>query len=218
MSEKPVDSELAEAAEMLLGLDVGDKRILEQIHRAAINGELISNHERAYVDSLLEKHTSAPTGKDPAPAPRGAPETPTGTQTPDATPSRSSSKTLAVAGGAAAAAVAIAAVLLVSLGSPGEVAESVPVLTVGVDSAGYAAGDFVLIEGLSEGAGDDAVDVSITGPSGQVWQENVLPSADGSFSTIALAGSEGWSAGSYTVRAVHGNLIQESSFSFDSDG
>ena len=191
MSEKPVDSEIAEAAEMLLGLDVGDKRILEQIHRAAINGELISNHERAYVDSLLEKHTSTPAGKTPAPTQRRAPEPSTGVPTPDATQPRSSTKTLAVAGGAAAAAVAIAAVLLVSLGSPGEVMEPVPVLTVGVDSAGYAAGDFVLIEGLSESAGDDVVNVSITGPSGQVWHENVLPNADGSFSTIALAGSEG---------------------------
>lgn len=217
MSEKPVDSDLAEAAEMLLGLDVGDRHILEQIHRAATNGEMISNHERAYVDSLLEKHASAPAGKAQTAAPRSVPETPTGAETPDPTPSRSSSKTLAMAGGAAVAAVAVAVVLLVSLGSPGEV-EPVPVLTVGVDSAGYAAGDFVLIEGLSEGAGDGAVDVSITGPSGQVWHENVLPNTDGSFSTIALAGSEGWSAGSYTVRAVHGDLVHESAFSFDSGG
>lgn len=216
MSEKPVDSDLAEAAEMLLGLDVGDRRILEQIHRAAINGELISNHERAYVDSLLEKHvSSAPAGKAPAIAPRKAPKTPSRAETPDATPSRSSSKTLAMAGGAAVAAVAVVAVLLVSFGSPGEV-EPVPVLTVGVDSAGYAAGDFVLIEGLSEG--DGVVDVSIMGPSGQVWHENVLPNTDGSFSTIALAGSEGWSAGSYTVRAVHGDMVHESAFSFDSGG
>ena len=214
MSEKPVDGDLAEAAETLLDLDVGDRRILEQIHRAATNGEMISNHERAYVDSLLEKHAPAPAGKATAAAPQSVPETSAGAETPGPTPSRSSSKTLAIAAVAGVAAVAVAAALLVSLGSPD--AEPVPVLTVGVDSAGYATGDFVLIEGLSDG--DGAVDVSITGPSGQVWHENVLPDTDGSFSTIALAGSEGWSAGSYTVRAVHGDLVHESAFSFDSGG
>ena len=218
MSEKPADDGLAKAAEMLLGLDVGDRRILEQIHRAAVNGELISNHERAYVESLMEKH-AAPDGKATAAAPRKSPEKPAGEETPDATVPRSSSKTLAIAGGAAAAAVAVAAVLLVSLGSAGEVEEPVAVLTVDVDSAGYHAGDFIIVEGLSEGAGGGAVDVSIVGPSGQVWYERVLPNADGSFSTITLAGSGGWSDGSYMVRAVHGDMADESAFSFgDSDG
>lgn len=210
LSESPADESLAKDAQTLLGLGVGDKRILEQIHRAAVNGELISNHERAYVDSLLEKHAAGPA--EDAPAPGKARERPP--PAPTAAPARSSSKTIAIAAGAAVAAIAVAVALLSLPGGPGGAAvdtDPEPVLTVGVDLDEYGAGDFILVEGLSGGG---AVDVHIVGPSGQVWRESILPDADGSFHTIALAGSGGWSAGTYTVRAVHGDQTYESAFDF----
>jgi hypothetical protein len=40
----------------LLDKEFGDKRILEQILRAAQNDEVISNFERNYVRKLGEKH------------------------------------------------------------------------------------------------------------------------------------------------------------------
>ena len=40
----------------LLDKEFGDKRILEQIQRAAQNDEVISNFERNYVRKLAEKH------------------------------------------------------------------------------------------------------------------------------------------------------------------
>ena len=46
----------------LLDKELGDKRILEQILRAAQNNEVISNFERNYVRKLAEKHL----GKKPA--------------------------------------------------------------------------------------------------------------------------------------------------------
>ena len=214
LSESPADESLAKDAQTLLGLGVGDKRILEQIHRAAVNGELISNHERAYVDSLLEKHAGPGPAGD-APAPRKARERPP--PAPTAAPARSSSKTIAIAAGAAVAAIAVAVALLALPGGPGGAAvdtEPEPVLTVGVDLDEYGAGDFILVEGLSDGSGGGAVDVHIVGPSGQVWRESILPDADGSFHTIALAGSGGWSSGTYTVRAVHGDQAYESAFDF----
>ncbi|MCE2507717.1 MAG: hypothetical protein J4G04_00190 [Nitrosopumilaceae archaeon] len=209
MSERPADENLAKDTQTLLGLGVGDKRILEQIHRAAVNGELISNHERAYVDSLLEKHAGSVPAED-APAPRKVRVRPS--PAPAAAPAKSSSKTIVIAAGAAVAAVAVAAALLTLPGDPGGTAVDVkPVLTVEVDSEEYGAGDFILVEGLSDGG---AVDVHIVGPAGQVWRESVLPDADGSFHTIALAGSGGWNAGTYTVRAVHGDQTYESAFDF----
>lgn len=211
LSESPADESLAKDTQTLLGLGVGDKRILEQIHRAAVNGELISNHERAYVDSLLEKHAGAGRAGD-APAPRKVRERPA----PAAAPARSSSKTIAISAGAAVAAIAVAVALLTFPGSPGgtTVVEPEPVLTVGVDLEEYGAGDFILVEGLSDGSGGGAIDVHIAGPSGQVWRESILPDADGSFHTIALAGSGGWSAGTYTVTAIHGDRTYESAFEF----
>lgn len=212
LSESPADESLAKDTQTLLGLGVGDKRILEQIHRAAVNGELISNHERAYVDSLLEKHASPGRAED-APAPRKVRERPS--PAPAAAPARSSSKTIAVAAGAAVAAIAVAVALLALPGNTGgTVVEPEPVLTVGVDLEEYGAGDFILVEGLSDGSGGGAIDVHIAGPSGQVWRESILPDADGSFHTIALAGSGGWSAGTYTVTAIHGDQTYESAFEF----
>ena len=210
LSESPADESLAKDAQTLLGLGVGDKRILEQIHRAAVNGELISNHERAYVDSLLEKHAGPGPAGD-APAPRKVRERPP--PAPTAAPARSS-KTIVIAAGAAVAAIAVAAALLTLPGGTAVDMEPEPVLTVGVDLEEYGAGDFILVEGLSDGSDGGAVDVHIMGPSGQVWRESVLPDADGSFHTIALAGSGGWSAGTYTVRAVHGDQTYESAFDF----
>lgn len=213
LSESPADESLAKDAQTLLGLGVGDKRILEQIHRAAVNGELISNHERAYVDSLLEKHAGPGRAGD-APAPRKVRERPS--PAPAAAPARSSSKTIAVAAGAAVAAIAVAAALLTIPGGPGGTAVVEPehVLTVGVDLEEYGAGDFILVEGLSDGSGGGAIDVHIAGPSGQVWRESILPDANGSFHTIALAGSGGWNAGTYTVTAIHGDQTYESAFEF----
>jgi hypothetical protein len=40
----------------LLDKEFGDKRILDQILRAAQNNEVISNFERNYVRKLAEKH------------------------------------------------------------------------------------------------------------------------------------------------------------------
>lgn len=213
MSESPADESLAKDAQTLLGLGVGDKRILEQIYRAAVNGELISNHERAYVDSLLEKHAGPGRAGD-APAPRKVRERPS--PVPAAAPARSSSKTIAISVGAAVAAIAVAAALLTLPSGPGgtTVVEPEPMLTVGVDLEEYGAGDFILVEGLSDGSGGGAIDVHIAGPSGQVWRESILPDANGSFHTIALAGSGGWSAGTYTVTAIHGDQTYESAFEF----
>jgi len=44
----------------LLDAEVGDKKILEQIKRAAENNEAISNYERNYVAKLEEQYLKPP--------------------------------------------------------------------------------------------------------------------------------------------------------------
>lgn len=210
LNEKPADDRLVKDVEMLLGLKVGNKHVLEQVLRAATNGELVSNHERTYVDSLIEKHKGIVDTTPTQPARRQAPK-----EEPAETSSKSSSKTIAVGAGAAVAVVAIVVALLAlpapMNGTPADTAESV--LTIGVDSEEYSVGDFILVEGLSTGA-SVSVDIQIVGPSGQVWHESIVPNADGYFSTIALAGSGGWSPGSYTIRATNGDQVYESAFDY----
>ena len=221
MNRKPADESLAKDVRTLLGMNVGDKRVLEQILRAARNGELVSNHERAYVDSLLAEHTDSVPKKDPPPRAGGRTASPPRTG--------SSPKTIAAVGGGVAAAIAVALLVLtmtpeapdaepaVDVPLPADV-EPGPALTVAADSGEYGAGDFILVEGLSQASSGGAVELTITGPAGPVWSESVPLRDDGSFFTMALAGYGGWDAGTYALSAAHGEEMSELEFDFTASG
>lgn len=203
---------LEEDVRALIDSGTGDQRILKQILRAAANGELISNRERSYVQSLVEKRTETVPDAEPAkaePQQRVVESRPG----PDR---RRGSKPMAVAGAIAAVAVAIAVIAFTALpAGPGTVVEPEPEHFVGQDSDAYGTGDFVLVEGLSDRSLGERVSLQIlNSEGGQIWSEEVSVQADGSYSALVLAGGDGWTSGTHAIVAAHGDGEYSSEYEF----
>lgn len=196
----------------LLDSGTGDRRILKQILRAAANGELISNRERNYVQSLVEKRTETVPDAEPA---KTEPQLHMAEPKPGPDRQRSN-KPMAVAGAVAAVAVVIAVVAFTAFpAGPGVVVNPEPEYFVGQDSDAYSTGDFVLVEGLSDRSPGETVRLQILDSGGsQIWSEAVSVRADGSYSALVLAGGDGWTSGTHVIVAVHGDGEYRSEYEF----
>jgi len=213
----------------LLLKEKGDRRILEQIKRAAEHSEVISIYERNYVAKLKGEYLE----KRPGPRARPAPRTLTqasGAGMPAAKPAYAllhepqrrkkpgRKKIIAGAGGAAAlvAILAIgASVSGIGLGGSGA---GTPVSgdLVSLDDGSYALGDIISISGRSDPSLGGLVVLSVENPdSDLVWTENVSLKPDGAFSTLAIAGGAGWDdPGTYTLVLEHGDETESLEFTF----
>lgn len=196
----------------LLDSGTGDQRILKQILRAAANGELISNRERNYVQSLVEKRAETA----PAAGPVEAAQQPYVVESKPKPDRPRSNKPMVVAGAAAAVAVAIAVAAFAAFpAGPGAVVDPEPEYFVGQDSDAYGTGDFVLVEGLSDRSPGEAVRLQILDSEGrQIWSEDVAIRADGSYSALVLAGGDGWTSGTHVIVAAHGDGEYRSEYEF----
>lgn len=212
-----MDGKFEEDIRTLLDSGVGDKRILEQILRAVLNGELLSNQERNYVRSLTEEHLNKEPAVETVPdaatyvvesKPKPKPES--------AGPRNNRTLIIAVAAAAVALAItAAASTMFVGDSGPAVVVEPIPDSFVTQDSDAYETGDFIVIEGSSDYPPGDTVRLHILDSAGrQIWSEEVTVKTDGSYSTLVLAGGEGWTSGMHTIEAVHGADEYRSEYSF----
>jgi len=219
------DTLLDDVDELLLK-EKGDRRVLEQIKRAAENNEVISIYERNYVAKLrsefLEKtlppkpsHAGYAHAQKPAPKIVYA--------TPEPKPKRRKrwrqKKFMIGAGCVILAALLAAGVSL--YGSDSGIFDSrspAPVIALSADAASYSLGDIVLISGQSDvSLGSQAV-LSIQNPGNDlVWSEVVNLKPGGTFSTLTIAAGDGWDdSGVYTLTLKHGRMAESVSFSFAS--
>lgn len=214
----------------LLYKDIGDKKILEQIKRAAENNEAISNYERNYVEKLIEELR-----KPPEPEIEIPPEQPTEipqpqTQIPQTIPQlqtsqvvthkpRDKTNTKVIIGGVAIAVAIIAAVLLGTNGI--DVGPNISVKTTSsglldLDQSSYNKGDIISISGKSKTSLGNTISLSIENASGElIWTEDIKIKSGGEYSTLAIAGGPGWeNSGTYTLKMKHGNEEEQTTFSF----
>ena len=233
------DSILDDVDELLLK-DGGDRRILEQIRRAAENNEVISVSERNYVAKLRGEFID----KRPEPGSRRRPAR-TGTGLGGPLPAAAAAaakprrwgkkprrKKIIILG---AAAVVLAAILAsgVSLsgfdpagtdpGTPAP-APAAPVapadLSIKTDAASYASGDIISISGNSgtqlKGEGGDRITLTIENPGNELtWTENAGLKPGGAFSTLVIAGGPGWDEpGTYRLTAEYGGKSESLDFGF----
>ena len=219
----------------LLLKEKGDKRILEQIKRAAENNEVISVYERNYVTKLkqefLEKkpgtipkqslEPQAQTTGSPKPTPKKVIYTPP--PPPPEPQKRKNPKQMKIIAGAGGAA-ALVAILVIgismsgfNLGNPGS-DPSTPAsgILLSADEKSYSLGDIISISGKSDSSLGNQVILSIENSNNDlVWTENVNVKSDGGFSTLAIAGGTGWSnSGTYTLTLEHGEQTESIDFSF----
>ena len=220
----------------LLDKEFGDKRILEQILRAAKNDEVISNFERNYVRKLAEKHL----GKKPpvekkieepkvtpdVVIPPIQPQKPQTVQTWAEKPkvSKSSSNNTKIILGIGIAALIIIVVAAASMGNVGEISKPPEVIqqplipqgfSIQTDLPSYQKGDIISISGNSD-SGAIQVNLSIQNSDNVIiWSEQVSAKDNGQFSTLTFAGGSGWEKeGLFTIIAEINSEQATNSFSF----
>ena len=198
---------LADTVRALLLKGAGDRRLLQQILRAAERREAISRNEREYIEQLRREHLDrVPNRKRPAPARPAPPE-----EQPEAPPPpRRRRKKIIVL--AAVAALVAGAGAWAALGG----AVSASPLSVELDGPSYARGDIIVISGGSTAGTGPVVNVYVSDATGRVvWSEEAPLGPDGSFSTLAISGGPDWGGpGAYEVVAAHGGFIQGAEFEF----
>ena len=219
----------------LLDKEVGDKRILEQILRAAKNDEVISNFERNYVRKLAEKHLGRkpPTEKKPEvkkitpdvqiPPPTPQPQ-PVQTFTPPPSVSKPTSQNTKIMLGAGIAALIVIIAVAASMGGVSDISQKPDIaitpttpqpFSIQTDLPSYQRGDIISISGNSEFSAGEKVSLVIKNPDDEnVWSEQVTVKTNGQFSTLTFAGGSGWETGTFTVTAEIQSEQATNTFSF----
>jgi len=222
-----MNNSLFDDVKALLDKDFGDDRILKQIYRACENNEVISNYERNYVQKLAEKYL----GKKPqvfqTPSIEQKPMIPD-VVIPEATSiqkiqtfqtrTSNSKKIMSITGVALIIIVAAA----ISFSGTSDITSkvnppknSIPItLYIESDLSSYDKSDLISISGTSNTSG--TVILSIENPKNElVWTEQVSLKSNGEYSTLAIAGGQGWeSSGIYTIKVDNGKETKSITFSF----
>ena len=218
----------------LLDGDFGDDRILKQIYRACQNDEVISNYERNYVRKLAEKHL----GKRPEikneqfiqqekpivpdviiPQPNSMQKMQK-VQTPKTSSSNPKNSKIMIAVAGIVLLAIVGGVAAFSGGQTTTISNDAPPplapvsLSVETDVSSYSAKDLISISGISENS--DSVDLFIENPNEElVWSEEVSVKADGTYSTLAIAGGPNWNtSGTFTITVEDGKEMKTNTFSF----
>ena len=222
----------------LLDKELGDKKILEQILRAAKNDEVISNFEINYVRKLAEKHL----GKKPSLEKPKDEQKITSFQNPEpiiqkppqslqtfseSKVSKSSSKNTKVLVGVGLASLIIIIIAAASLSGPSELSPTTKTepptkitssgsFSIKTDQTSYSTGDIISITGNSKIAFGNHVSLSIQNSDDEiVWSEEVTVKRDGQFTTLTFAGGEGWEkSGTFTIIAESDSERTSNNFSF----
>ncbi len=213
----------------LLDKEIGDKKILEQIKRAAENNEAISNYERNYVRKLIDDLRKPPEPEIEIPPEKPAEVTPqpqvatvpSQLQTPTIVTHKPRDKTnlKVIIGGAAIAVAIIAAVVLgtsdIDIGPGGSITTPSSGL-LDLDQSSYDKGDILSISGKSKTSLGNTISLSIENANGElIWAEDIRIKDTGEYSTLAIAGGPGWEkSGTYTLKMEHGSEDAQITFNF----
>lgn len=217
---------IVDDVQVLLDKELGDKRILVQILRAAQNNEVISNFERNYVSKLVEKYLrpKPPIEKKIQETPKQAvnvtiPPTPSinsqttqmWSPTPKVAKSNSKNTMIMIGGGIAVLAIIIiVAVSLVGFSDfsqnntgPNQTSNTSNSFSIKADSTSYKKGDIISISGKSNLSLGNQVTISIENSNNElVWSEETSVKNDGQFNTLTFAGGFGWEkTGTFTIKA-----------------
>lgn len=222
---------LLDDVKSLLDKDFGDDRILKQICRACENNEVISNYERNYVRKLAEKHL----GKKPEftqtphveekpivlDVPISQIQQPQSllTEVPRISYSKSKNKKIMFGIGGLALVIIIAAAsfsgFTTGITNIGTSSNDIQIsLSIQTDLESYNKKDLISINGVSDSIG--SVNLSIENQNNKlVWTEQISLKNGGQFSTLAIAGGDGWEkSGTYTIKVDNGKETKSDTFSF----
>lgn len=214
----------------LLNKEMGDKKVLEQIKRAAENNEAISNYEKNYIRKLIDELRKPPEPEIEIPPEKPAEISPPQEQTSSVISQlqtstivthrpRDKTNIKVIIGSAA---IAIAVIVAIVLGTNGiDVGSGSSITTpssglLDLDKSSYNKGDIISISGKSKSSLGNTISLSIENSDGElVWAEDIKIKGNGEYSTLAIAGGPGWeNSGTYTLKMKHGNEDEQITFSF----
>ena len=200
----------------------GDVKKLREIRDTIRHDNFITTDNKNYVESLITMYLK----NQPFAKPSSHQQSDTKIKLqPKSTPSSSDSKNnvafsfssnkkLGVLAGVVAA---IAIIVIVGFTAINQTSTTITEpLLVNVDQATYQRADIISISGNSKSVSTQSVELSIENANGKkIWNENINPKKDGQFSTLVIAGGNGWeNDGVYILKATHSDLASEIEFKF----
>jgi len=227
---------LIDDVKALLDKEKGDDRILKQILRACENNEVISNYERNYVRNLAEKYLGRVheiekqhTEEKPVIPDVTISKIPTKQNIQSQSlvshrnpkPTSKNTKILLGVGGTIFVILVIISMSLTGVFNVesndsqiiSDDSQSTS-LSIKTDLSTYQKGDIISISGASNTSG--TVTLSIENQDGKlIWSEQVSVKSNGHFSTLAIAGGDGWDkSGTFTIKVNHNSETKSKTFSF----
>ena len=200
----------------------GDVKKLREIRDTVRHDNFITTDNKNYVESLITMYLK----NQPFAKPSSHQQSDTKIKLqPKSTPSGSDSKNnvafsfssnkkLGILAGVVAAIAIIVIVGFTAINQTGTTITE-PLL-VNVDQATYQRADIISISGNSKSVSTQSVELSIENANGKkIWNENINPKKDGQFSTLVIAGGNGWeNDGVYILKVTHSDLASEIEFKF----
>ena len=200
----------------------GDVKKLREIRDTIRHDNFVTTDNKNYVESLITMYLK----NQPFAKPSSHQQSDTKIKLqPKSTPSSSDSKNnvafsfssnkkLGILAGVVAA---IAIIVIVGFTAINQTSTTITEpLLVNVDQATYQRADLISISGNSKSVSTQSVELSIENANGKkIWNENINPKKDGQFSTLVIAGGNGWeNDGVYILKATHSDLASEIEFKF----
>ena len=211
----------------LIRYNHGDIKKLREIRNTIRHDNFITTEDKEYVQTLVDEHlTNQPIEKTTSGKSTTKIKLQAKSKTRDSESqinfafNFSSNKRIGILAGAAAAIAIIVIVGFTAVNQSDTIGSSVSStpnnpLLITVDQTQYQSADIISISG--DAVSDrQSITLSIENNNGiKIWKEQIEPKNGGNFSTLLIAGGSGWEdGGSYTVKAVQNNLVEEIKFKF----
>ena len=214
----------------LIKLHHGDGKRLRNIRDTIRHDNFITTEDKKYVETLISTHLKSTISDELQPTPKpdvrskqklGSESLATNTSP---TSSITNTKKIAIPAGIAIAVIAVIAVIGISSSGINNVEEqtalvesvSTSALSMQTDEASYQMAEIISISGNIKNATDGTVELKIINSNGyKIWNEFVNIKTGGEFSTLSIAGGNGWeNNGEYTLKAQYEDLVNKIEFVF----
>ena len=213
----------------LIKLRYGDGKRLRNIRDTIRHDNFITTEDKKYVESLISTHLKSTITDELQSIPKPSVESKQklttealGTKTSPS--SIINTKKIAIPAGIAIAVIAVIAVIGISSSGINNVEEqtalvesvSTSALSIQMDDSSYQIAEIISISGNIKNTTDGTVELSIINSNGyKIWNEFVNIKNNGKFSTLSIAGGNGWeNNGEYILKAQYEDLENKIEFTF----
>ena len=213
----------------LIRLRYGDGKRLRNIRDTIRHDNFITTEDKKYVESLISTHLKSTITDELQSIPKPSVESKQKLTT-EALGTKTSpsgiinTKKIAIPAGIVIAVIAVIAVIGISSSNINNVEEqttlvesvSASALSIQMDDSSYQIAEIISISGNIKNTTDGAVEISIINSNGyKIWNEFVNIKNNGKFSTLSIAGGNGWeNNGEYILKAQYGDLENKIEFTF----